>query len=435
MLFKKIQESFPLLNFIIAIIYAVVYDYVYCNYMYGIWAGYVDGVYNPMNRLNFVVYVVLCAFPFVFYRGLKHIASAFSLFVYVLVYIPFIESLFVNGYPNDIKYSYSLLLFVLVCLFFQTDRLYLLKKLFEKERKLISFKVIIILVILLLPIELVLNIGQLHFVNFFEEGNDLYSSRADTQLKGIYVVCLIRSALLPLLLVYCLNRKLYLGLSAVFLAYLSVFMLDKQKLTIIFPFALMVVYYAFRYYKEKFSRSFHVFFMGLFAVAGMFFTIVEASPVTLALGMIIVLRVQCIAGAELERYFDFFILSDNPPTYYTHIGIINNLIGMYPYGDMSIGQIVADDGGNSNAAFWLMDGVAAAGLLGCVIISVFFIIFKSIMNSLDTRCSVGICVTVLLFGLQSMVNMSLFTTILSNGFLALFFLFLFTDVGAIERRE
>ena len=56
------------------------------------------------------------------------------------------------------------------------------------------------------------------------------------------------------------------------------------------------------------------------------------------------------------------------------------------------------------------------------------------MNSLDARCSVGICVTVLLFGIQSMVNLSLLTAILSNGFLVLFLLFLYTDVAAIERR-
>lgn len=432
MLFKKILKLSPISNFIIAAIYAVIYDYIYCNYMYGIWEAYVDGSYTPMSKYNYVLYLLIGAFPFVFYKGLKHVASAFSLFVYVLVYIPFIESLFVNGYSDWIRLSYSLLFCVIVCIFFLTDQIYMFKKLFKRKRKLISFNVIIVITILLLAVELLLNRSQLHLVNFFVADNDLYSLRSETHLTGIYFVCWIRSALLPLLLVYYLNKKSYLGVALVIMAYLSVFMLDKQKLTIIFPFALIVIYYAFLYYKDAFGKYFHVFLMGLFAIVGLFFTYIETNPVTLALGMIIVLRIQCIAGAELERYFDFFINQNNPYTYYTHINFLDKLTGLYPYGELSIGQAVAGDGGNSNAAFWLMDGVAAGGMMGCVIISIFFIFFKSIMNSLETKCSVGICVTVLLFGIQSMVNMSLFTAIISNGFLIIFLLFLFVDVSAIE---
>ena len=433
MILKKILKLSPISNFIIAAIYAVIYDYIYCNYMYGVWASYVDGSYMPMNTYNYLLYVFIVAFPFIFYRGLKYIASAFSLFVYVLVYIPFIDSLFVNGYSDSIRLSYSFLFLFIVSAFFITDRIYILKKPFKTNRKLLSFNYVIVITFVLLLIELVLNHSQLHLVNFFAEDNDLYSLRSENHLTGIYLICWIRSALLPLLLVYYLDKKSYLGVLVVIVAYLSVFMLDKQKLTIVFPFALMVVYYAVLYYKEAFSKYFHVFLIFLFAVVGLFFTYIDSTPITLALGMLIVLRIQCIAGAELERYFDFFINGDNPFTYYTHISFINSLTGMYPYGELSIGQAVAGDGSNSNAAFWLMDGIAAGGMIGCVIISIFFIFFKSIINSIDARCSVGVCVAVLLFGIQSMVNMSLLTAILSNGFLVLFFLFLYVDVGAIER--
>lgn len=424
-------------NILIAAVYAVIYDYVYGNYMYGLWITYVDGSYTPMTKYNFVLYVLIAAFPFVFYKGLKHVASAFSLFVYVLVYIPFIESLFVNGYSDWARISYSLLFLVLISTFFLTDHIYILKKPFKRKRKLISFNSIIVITFLLLAIELVLNYNQLHLVNFFAEDNDLYSLRAEANLTGIYFICWIRSALLPLLLVYYLNKKSYLGVSIVILAFLLVFMLDKQKLTIIFPFALIVVYYAFLYYKDAFGKYFHVFLIGLFAFVGILFTNLEANPITIALGMIIVLRIQCIAGAEFERYFDFFIThhSQNPYTYYTHISFLNKLTGMYPYGDLSIGQVVAGDGGNANATFLLMDGIAAGGMVGCVIISIIFILFKSIMNSLDERCSVGICVTILLFGIQAMMNLSLMTSILTNGFLVLFFLFLYADVGAVERKH
>lgn len=421
-------------NFFIASIYALIYNYVYGNYIYNVWGSMCDGAYNPMQLQGYVLYILLTSIPFVFYRGLKTISSAFSLFVYAFVYVPFVDALLVNNYPKDVTVSYTLLFFLIMCAFFMTDKVFLLKRLFKQQKKLMSFDVIIVLTFVLLALALVLNIKQLHFVNFFSESEELYSLRAETQLNGIYIVCWLRAAFLPLLLVYYLNRKSFIGVSVVFVAYLLVFMLDKQKLTIIFPFALTVIYFAYIYYNMAFSKNFHIFLFFLFSIVSLIITSLDTSPITLTLGLIIVLRIQCIAGMELERYFDFFVLHDHPHTYYTHIGIIDKLTGLYPYGEQSIGQVVAGDGGNSNAAFWLMDGVAAAGMVGCIIISILFILFKSVMNSLDSRCSVGICVTVLLFGLQAMINMSLMTAIVSNGFLVLFFLFLFVDVGAIERK-
>ena len=426
------KSNFALLNFTIASIYAIIYDYVYCNYIYNVWITYADGSYIPMNDFDYVTYIFISAFPFIFYKGLKYIASAFSLFVYVFVYIPFIESLFVNGYPDYLRIPYSIVFLILTSLFFLTDRIYILKSIFKKRKRLFPFKYIIILTYLLLFCVIIFNRGQMHFVNFFSDANDLYSLRSDTNLHGIYFVCWIRAALLPLLLVYYLNRKSLVGVLVVIIAYLLVFMMDKQKLTIIFPLALIVIYYSFVYYKENFSNFFHVFLLSLFAIVSLILTNLETTPVILTLGMLIILRIQCIAGLQLERYLDFFVINDNPYTYYTHISIINKLTGLYPYGSLSIGQAVAGDGGNSNAAFWLMDGIAGWGIIGCIIISIIFIFFKSLMNSMDSRCSVGITVTILLFGIQSMVNMSLMTAILTNGFFVLFLLFFFLNVGTIE---
>lgn len=424
----------PVRNFIVAAIYSLIYNYVYGNYIYNVWVSMCEGAYNIMQIPKLITYVLVAACPFVFYKGLKHVSSGFSLFVYAFVYIPFIDAIFVNNYPPDVSVLYSLLFFLIMCSFFLTDKYYLLKKIFRRRQTLLPFNVIIVFTFFLLVIALALNLGQLHFVNFFAESQELYALRAETQLRGIYIVCWLRSAFLPLLLVYYLNRKSFGGIAVVFIAYILIFMLDKQKLTIIFPFALTVMYFAYKYYKDSFGKYFHIFLFSLFAIISLVFTNIETNPMVLTLGLIVVLRIQCIAGMELERYFDFFVLNDNPYTYYSHISIIDKITGMYPYGDQSIGQVVAGDGGNSNAAFLLMDGIAAAGIIGCIIISIFFILFKSFMNSLNSRCSVGICVIVLLFGLQSMVNMSLMTAIMSNGFLVLFLLFLFVDVGAIERK-
>lgn len=98
---------------------------------------------------------------------------------------------------------------------------------------------------------------------------------------------------------------------------------------------------------------------------------------------------------------------------------------------------MAGDGGVSNATFWLMDGVAAWGMAGVIIISLLFVIFKSIMNSADARCSVPIYVCISLQGIMSMINLSLFTSINTCGLLMLYLVLLFvkTDLAPVPNKQ
>ena len=133
----------------------------------------------------------------------------------------------------------------------------------------------------------------------------------------------------------------------------------------------------------------------------------------------------------MNTYLQFFELGHHPYTYYNHIGIINAITHANPY-PQSIGLAVTQGGGNANGVFWLMDGVAAAGVAGVIIISIIFVFVKAFLNSLDRKCSVALCVCIMLNGIISMVNVSLFTALNSCGFIMIYLVFMFFDLSCLK---
>ena len=143
------------------------------------------------------------------------------------------------------------------------------------------------------------------------------------------------------------------------------------------------------------------------------------------------MRTMCIAGMETERYVQFFLVEDHPFTYYTHIGFLKSLTGAYPYTE-SIGQVVAGNGSNSNATFWMMDGVAASGVLGIVIIGFLFIFFKSAMNSIGGKYSLIMAIPVMMYSIQAMANVSFFTSMITHGAVLIYILFILLNKNVLH---
>lgn len=414
-------------NFILAIIYALVYDYVYSNHIATVWGYALIRPFHPLGSGDLVLYLFIAALPFVFYKGLKHFASAFSLFVYVFIYIPFTYSLFVHGFPDDLKYSYLLFFFIIMIVYFKTDRLSLLRKAIVHKRSKVTFKVIPIITVFLLIVLVTINRSQLHLVNFFEDPQSMYEFREDANIKLIYVLCWLRSALLPLLMLYYLCKSEWLKYGLTFLGFVLLFMLDQQKMTIIFPVAITAIYFAIKYYNAKASSRFHVFLILIFIIIPLAIVKHGSNPFSMVFSLIFVYRIQCIAGIQFQKYVEFFEIQNHPFTYYTHIGVVNKLTGLYPY-DMSIGEVINAGEGNSNATFFLMDGVAAAGLIGCIIVGILFLIVKSILNSFSHVYKVPLLTALFLFPLQSLMNVSLFTALVSHGIIILFMILVFVDI-------
>lgn len=433
-IFPKIKIVSPISNLLVGLIYAMVYDYIYKNYIAVAWGYTAFREYIPMSLSDYFTYLFLASFPFVFYKGIKYIASTFSLFVYIFVYIPFMNALLVYGFPESMKVSYCLVFFVFMVLYFKTDHLTILKKWIVEYKRRIPFSVIPSITVFLFVVLIALNVSQLHFVNFFTDAAVMYEYRESANIQLILVLCWLRAVFLPLLMLYYLSKGKYMHYAYTFVGFVLIFMLDQQKMTIVFPFAITAIFYAIKKYGTNFSSMFHLFVICIFIVIPLILIRDQENPIYMVLSLIIIVRIQCIAGKQLEKYMDFFEIRDNPFTYYTHIGVIKSITGLYPY-QQSIGQVINDGESNSNATFFLMDGVAASGVWGCIIIGVIFLLVKSLLNSFSYVYSVPILTALFLFQLQSLMNVSLFTTLFTHGIILLFFILLFVDIKEFKKTK
>ena len=393
-----------------------------------------DNYYHQLSGVGFLLFFLLASMPILFFNGVKTIASAISFFVYILAYIPFIHALWSYNYPSSLVFAYSLVLFLSMCLFFMTDSLYFGRSFFRIKRGLLPFHVLEKFIYVLLIITVLMNLSQLHFSNFISVNSDLYEARANNNMKGAYFVFWLKGALLPLLEVYYLKKRKYLGYGLVVVGFVLLYMIDKQKFTFLFPFILTGLFYVIMKSREYFMSRFHVTMISLLAIPAFILVYylhrnnltVDSSPFLFIVVSIFVMRSICICGMETVRYMDFFEIQKNPYTYYGHVNIIDAIFHVYPY-SQSVGQTVSTTGGNSNATFWMMDGVAAGGILGCIIISLIFILFKSFVNSMDTKVDRLLCVAMLLGGIFTLLNVSLFTSINSSGILLLYLICIFFD--------
>ncbi len=78
------------------------------------------------------------------------------------------------------------------------------------------------------------------------------------------------------------------------------------------------------------------------------------------------------SGWTASKYLEYF--GAEGLTYYSHIGPINALTGSYPFGDLSLGQMIGlaysgSTEANFNASFWASDGFAALGPVGVLVIT------------------------------------------------------------------
>lgn len=425
---------FRIVNVLLAAIYAYIFHYVYLNYV-AVWFG-------SMNQTNYYaieieimpIYIFLSAFPFFFYNGLKTIAASFSLFTYLLAYIPIICSLFGYRFKSSLAIPFSSVFFVAMICFFLTDGHFIWKEKFRQVKRIFSFKQLEILIWLCYIIVAFINIGEMRLVDFLENSDDLYELRANSSIKGIYYLGWLRSALFPLLMVVYLRRRETVKYIITVIAYIVIYMLDKQKITFLFPFILLSLYHVVSINTEKTAKYFHLFLIVMLVGVPLLLMFNLNNPTIFAIAALVNMRTICIEGMECERYITFFEVESNPHTYFSHVNLVNFFTDSYPYPD-SIGRMISTTGGCSNATFWLMDGVGSGGIIGCIIISVIFIFFKSIMNSVSIKCNWLYCIIIMLFGIQSMLNLSLFTSVNTCGFIILYLVFLLVDFGEVFDKD
>ncbi len=131
---------------------------------------------------------------------------------------------------------------------------------------------------------------------------------------------------------------------------------------------------------------------------------------------VILLRTLSMNGLTTAQYYDFF--TRNPLTYYSHLHFVNWFI-KYPYKypmGMEVGLWYSGDLGlDATGHFWAMDGLAALGLPGILVISVGCACVFWLLDSIASRHTPELAALVITYAAYNIANIGLFTSLLSGG--------------------
>lgn len=408
----------------LACIYALAYDFMYENFVYKLFSyiGNID--YVEIGIENRVLWILLSVLPFAAYRGLTKLSSFFSLFLYLFVYLPFIHAIFVAYNISQLQiYSYSLaMMVIMISLFKLGGEWTLLRDIVVKPQ--ISLRTIEIITLVLTLLYVAIAHSSMHFVNIFTQSADMYAYREQNSevesLGGIaYVQGWLFGAFYPFLLVSYLKMKRRKMALLPLIGYFLLFAVDMQKMTFLMPFALIFMYYVISLNEEKICNYLHSFMMVCILIISLVLYIFQDDEIVFTLAAIVLLRTVCVAGWLTQFYIHFF--NENPYTYYSHINIVNYITKSYPYTE-PLGKVVAYGSQNANANFFLTDGVAACGLVGIVMIGLFFATILMFINSISARYKKSDMFIIFMPTIAYFLNASIFTTLLSSGLFILIIL-------------
>lgn len=413
-------------KFLCVIIYIFIYDYIYEEYIYEIF-GYMGSVdYIPMSLPERFSWILLSLLPILFYHRIEEISTFLSLFIYIFVYIPLVHALFVTfGISSFEKYAYACILCFYFILYFQISRVPLLKGV--EIRPFCPFLVIELITLVLTLLFVAMRAGSMHFVNIFTQIDMLYelreqnSGQVEERSLILYVQGWLSGAFFPFLLVWYLKYKSYIKSGLVLFGYLLLFMVDMQKITFLLPVILIMFFYLIKWKEETICNRLHsIMFWALIIFSSLLMAVSDSdNQVLFAIVSIVLLRTVCVTGWLTQMYLHFF--QENPFTYYTHINIVNAITNAYPY-DVPLGMAVAYNSQNANATFFLTEGIASWGIIGVAITGGIFLFILYLINSITCKYHKSDIFVLFIPSLASMLNASIFSTLLTGGLFILIIL-------------
>ncbi len=260
----------------------------------------------------------------------------------------------------------------------------------------------------------------------FAEVYDLRFETADVEaplLTG-YLISWLTYCFLPFLVASALLRRSASSIAWALLASVLIYAATGAKSALLLPFIVVGLYLLMGR-----KGTFDVLTRLLWGLGAGVFGVVLLLPDEGAwvwVKSLLLLRTLGTGGWVLSTYYEYF--TRNGYTFYTHIGPVNAVTHAYPYGDLSLGQLigrayVGSDDANFNANFWASDGFAALGIPGIAVVTVVvcgvLFMINRVSNGFSSRF-VALWMTGFWFALM---NMPLTTALLSGGgLLSVFFM-------------
>ena len=238
------------------------------------------------------------------------------------------------------------------------------------------------------------------------------------------------------LMAFGLLKKKWLYIIFAISGYLLMYGITAERTVFLMPFILYALY---RYMNTKRNQknlliAFNLFISVIFILVGY----IPNGAVREFIGFYIVTRIFSIPGVMLSLYHDVF--SETAYTFWSHIRGLSFIIPTpsifldnkdWP----SLGYIVANYrlgvDSNSNANLFATDGVAAAGGLGIIVISLVLMFYLIILDYLSRNVDPKFKVIVIFPVGLTLTNGSLATILLSFG--GLFWLLFYYSINTKKR--
>ncbi|WP_227097004.1 O-antigen polymerase [Bacteroides salyersiae] len=262
------------------------------------------------------------------------------------------------------------------------------------------------------------------FSKIYELRVDNYEAKLSRfPLIGYFILWIsnfFRPLFLSIGLVYKKKEFVLIGVLMAILIYMA----TATKGTLFSPLFAFGLYWCLKYIGFKYLFPLIVFF---FLLVVSLFKLTEhsessMSSVFFVVSAILLMRSLGISALLNTAYIDFFETT-KLHTYYTHINVINRIFGGYPFGEDALGKAVwggysgesVDDAMNANANFLATDGVAAMGIWGVLLVSILFYFLLKYLNKVSKSHNTDFVFILCLGSILSLLNVSLFTTLLSCG--------------------
>ncbi|RDI12183.1 hypothetical protein DEU42_104117 [Flavobacterium sp. AG291] len=411
--------------YIIGIVYSILFFYGYIVFLepnYG-YAGFaIIPERMDMPWLGFFTYILVLV-PLFFYSGINFISSFISIFIYYILYIPILFTLFLNmpfSVPDVVRVE--ILFCISMSLLFCADKIKFSTYLILPSR-INVYKLVYILTILCTVYMLFVYRNSLRLVSFA----DVYDLRSSNDELGgnfftAYLSSWLSNAFIPLTFVYGLfaSKRLYVWVAT--FACLVIYMATAGKSVILFPLFMYGLYQILK--RVNLNGSF--FAIGAALIGIMLFTLLI--DLNVFIGAVFWMRTLGNGGLLANYYYQFF--SENPTTYYSHINFVNAITHSYPYGDVPLGRVIGLEywgETNSNASFWATDGIAAMGEIGILFSSVILFFIFIFFNRVSKGYNKVFLILVLVPFINSLLNMSLFTSMLTGGGFVIFLVLMFSS--------
>ena len=365
-------------------------------------------------------------------------------FHFILMYIPFFvifPNIYIHSISEIIKLGFSVfVLFSMIALilFYHVPLTKFKFFKFKQSNCFVRYTPILTLFIIFI---LFIKFNQLFITNFksaenlktfiFEESSSNRSivyKFSHTYTFGFltYILMWLNGAVLPL--VYAsgiiLKKKSYIIL--VLLSYAFLFLIAGYKSSFVAIFMFPIFTYIFLKYKSV-TLSITCILLSmftcltLFSLLGTFFN----NSLLYSVSNWLLLRIFSICSLVFIQFYEFFLYNDF--TFFSHVTLFNKIVP-YPY-EHDLGKVIGNyhygGGINTNGGFWATDGIASMGCVGLLLISFMCSILFYIFDSIVYKYPPKFVFISLLFILINFMNISIFTTILSGGFLLLFLFYYF----------